>query len=129
MASPSHVICSTIPATAVVSRLADLPPDVRRDITSVYKDMGDRGSVILQTDAPSPSELKLPTSRFYQAVLIKNEWFVQYERSHGGPTTLSYIRGTDGRFQRFPGHYFGGPYCEVLKAAVNGVVTPGGLNF
>ena len=121
--------CPDLPATAVVERLSDLPPAIREDLTSVYKDMGERESPLLQTDAPTAAEESYPTSRFFQAILIKNEWYVQYELTYGGRRTLSYIRGTNGQFQRFPGHYFGGPFCEVLKAALHGVVTPGGLNF
>lgn len=121
--------CPDLPATVVVDRLSNLPSDIREDLTSIYKDMGDRDSPLLQTDAPTEAEREYPRSRFFQAVLIKNEWLVQYELTSGGRRTLGYIRGSNGRFQRFASHYFGGPFCETLTAALSGVSTPGGLNF
>jgi len=121
--------CPSVPATAVIDRLSDLPPDIRDNLISVYKDMGERNSPLLQTDARTEAERAYSTSRFFQAVLVKNEWFVQYELTFGGRRTLGYFRGSDGRFQRSPNHYFGGPFCETLEAAAHGVVTPGGLNF
>jgi len=91
--------------------------------------MGDRGSPLLQTDAPTILERDYPTSRFAQALLIKNMWFVQFEVAMTGMLTIGYIKGTDGKFTRSPSHYYNGPACETLKAAVNGVTTPGGFNF
>jgi hypothetical protein len=93
------------------------------------KKMGDRGSPLLQTDAPTILERDYPTSRFAQALLIKNMWFVQFEVAMTGMLTIGYIKGTDGKFTRSPSHYYNGPACETLKAAVNGVTTPGGFNF
>jgi hypothetical protein len=117
-------------AITVVERLSELPPDIREDLLFRFKDMGDRGSPLLQTDAPSAVEMTYPTSRFAQALLIKNAWFVQFEVSmFSGVRTIGYVRGSDGRFTRSPSRYFGGPACETLKAAVKGVYTPGGFNF
>lgn len=117
-------------ATAVVERLSELPPDIRDDLLFRFKDMGDRGSPLLQTDAPSAVELSYPTSRFAQALLIKNVWFVQFEVSmFSGVRTVGYVRGSDGRFTRSPSRYFGGPACATLRAAVSGVYNPGLFNF
>jgi hypothetical protein len=121
--------CSNIEATAVVERLSDLPEDIRIDLTSVYKDIGDRESPLLQTDAPTAAESNYPTSRFFQAVLMKDVWYVQYELTYGGRRTLGYFLGANGHFTKDPWHFFGGPYCETLRAAADGVGTPGGLNF
>lgn len=121
--------CPNISATTVIERLSDLPPDIRSDLTSIYRDMGERSSPLLQTDAPSAVEKTYPTSRFFQAMFIKNFWLVQYELTYGGRRTLGYIRGTTGRYQRSPGHYFSGPFCATIEAVLNGVSTPGGLNF
>lgn len=122
--------CATeVNATSVVEHLSELHPDIRNDLLFRFKDMGDRGSPLLQTDAPSVIESKYPTSRFAQAVLLRNVWFVQFEVAMTGMLTIGYVQGSDGRFTRAPSHYYGGPPCETLKAAFNGVVTPGGFNF
>lgn len=128
-AAPQQACANEVKAIAVVERLSELPRDILDDLLSRFKDMGDRGSPLLETDAPSVVESGYPASRFAQALLIKNVWFVQFEVAMGGVRTIGYVRGTDGRFQRSPSHYYGGPACETLKAAVNGVTTPGGFNF
>jgi hypothetical protein len=128
-AAPQQSCAKEVKAIAVVERLSELPADIRDDLIFRFKDMGDRGSPLLQTDAPTALERDLPTSRFAQALLIKNVWFVQFEVAMTGTRTMGYFRGTDGKFTRSPSHYYGGPACETLKAAVNGVTTPGGFNF
>lgn len=135
--TPSHA--QTIPAgpdiraARVVQRLADLPPQIRKDLISVYRDMADRGGPLLQTDAPTTAKRNYPTSRFFQALFINNEWYVQYELTHGGRRTLGYYLATDGgtekHFARAPWHYYGGPFCETLKAATSGFFTAGSINF
>ena len=127
--SPAHSCGKDVGANAVVERLADLPADIRGDLLLTFRGMGDRGAPLLQTDAPSIAEREYPTSRFAQALRIKNMWFVQFEVAMSGGRTIGYVQGTDGRFARSPSHYYGGPACETLKAAVNGVITPGGFNF
>ena len=128
-AAPPLSCAKEVGATAVVERLSELSPDIRDDLIFRFKDMGDRGSPLLQTDAPTALERDLPTSRFAQALLIKNVWFVQFEVAMTGMLTMGYIKGSDGKFMRSPSHYYSGPACETLKAAVNGVTTPGGFNF
>ena len=129
-AAPLQSCAKEVQASAVVERLSELPPDIRDDLIYRFRGMGDRGSPLLQTDAPSAVEMTYPTSRFAQALLIKNVWFVQFEVAmFSGVRTMGYLRGTDGRFTRSPSRYFGGPACETLKAAIAGVYTPGGFNF
>lgn len=129
-ASAPRPICADILATAVVKRLSDLPREIRDDLHLNYKDMGEPGSPLLQTDAPTAAEVHYPTSRFVQGVLIKDVWYVQFEVSmFSGVRTIGYVRIDDGRFLRSPSHYYGGPSCETLKAAINGVYTPGGFNY
>ena len=128
-AAPQQSCAKEVKAVALVERLSELPADIRDDLMMMDKKMGDRGSPLLQTDAPTILERDYPTSRFAQALLIKNMWFVQFEVAMTGMLTIGYIKGTDGKFTRSPSHYYNGPACETLKAAVNGVTTPGGFNF
>jgi len=118
-------------ATATAYRLADLPPDIRSDLTLIAQNgIGDRGSPLLDTDAPGPAQVSFPTSRFYQALRVNNEWFVQFEVSmFAGVRTIGYVPDRNGGFRRYAPHYFGGPACESIKAALSGVTTPGGFNF
>jgi hypothetical protein len=125
----SRPACPSVPATKVVDRLSDLPPEIRADLASVYRDMGERRTPIRTTDAPDEREMKLPTSRFFQGLLMKNEWLVQYQLAYGGRRTLGYLRGPDGRFTRSPLHYLTGPYCETLQAIREGIGNPGTVNF
>lgn len=121
-----------IGATATAYRLADLPPDIRDDLARrrdmFGADMADSDAPLLQTDAPTAAERGHPTLRFAQAMLVRDRWFVQFEVSlFAGVRTLSYARQPDGRFGFTPVHYFGGPACASIKAALAGVTTPGGL--
>jgi len=121
-----------IHATATASRLSDLPPEIREDLARISNnEMAESGSHILQTDAPSKADAKLPTSRFMQAILVKDlpnakdTWFVSFEVSMSTPRTVSYYRDQWGRYNRVQMHNFGGPPCESIKAALKGVTSPG----
>ena len=120
--------CATeIQAESYARRLADIPPEIRDDLNSLTKGtVGDSGGPLLATDAPSAVERQYPTTRFYQAFLIKNQWFVQFEVAmFAGVRTMTYRRSKDNnRFYRSPWGYFGGPACESLNAALSGVTTP-----
>lgn len=117
-------------ATTIVLRIEDLPPDVRTDLESFATSLGPRDAEILRTDAPTPREAKLPQARFVHGVLAKDRWFVSYEHGQSGYTTIGYAKADDsGRYQRWPGYYFGGPPCRSIRAAMDGVTTPGGFNF
>ena len=117
-------------ATAKASRLADLPPEIRNDLARIsLGEMADSGTPMLQTDAPSASEANLPTGRFIEALLVKDTWFVSFEVSMSTPTTIGYTRTQRGDYFRSPSHYFAGPPCEAIKAALKGVRSPGGFNF
>lgn len=118
--------CANIPAAAVIERLSDLPTDIRQDLLQTYEDMEERGAPLLSTDSPTEGERKYPTSRFVQAVLIKNVWYVQFEVSmFAGVRTMGYVRASNGRFRRDPSRYYGGPACATLRAAIEGVYNPG----
>lgn len=126
MAGARMPACPDVPAEAVIHRLSQLPPDIREDLLRNYKDMGERTSPLLQTDTPSAVESKYPTSRFVQAVLIKNVWYVQFKVSlFAGVRTLGYFRHPDGHYQISASNYYGGPACETLRAAIKGVYNPG----
>lgn len=116
-------------ATATARRLSELPPEVRDDLMLLTENaMAEGGSPLLQTDAPTAAERDLATVRFAQGLLVGDKWFVQFEVSmFAGVRTVSYVRDQDGRFGRSPMHYFGGPACASIKAALNGVTTPGGF--
>jgi hypothetical protein len=129
-AAPQRSCAEEVGAIAVANRLSKLPQDIRADLMQMDKNMGDPGSPLLQTDAPSVAQSKYPTSRFFQALLINKIWFVQVEIAMtSGIRTMGYYRDSDGRFQRSRSHYYGGPACETLKAAANGVYNPGLFNF
>ena len=118
--------CPDIRATMVVERLSGLPEDIRDNLLTAYRGIGDRGSELLATDAPSTAEMKYPTKRCFQAVLIKDVWYVQIEVAMtSGVRTIGFNGGTDGHFRFAPSVYYGGPACETPKAAINGVYNPG----
>ncbi len=119
-------------ATATAYRLAELPKDIRDDLASrrdiFGADMADSDAPLLRTDAPTAEEREHATVRFAQAMLVGDKWFVQFEVSlFAGVRTISYLRRPDGRFAFTPSHYFGGPACASIRAALAGVTTPGGL--
>ncbi len=117
-------------ATQVAHRLSDVPKDILADLMRIDKAMGDHDSPLLQTDAPSAEQLKWPTSRFLQAMLIDKTWYVQVQASMmSGVATMGYRRGGDGQFQRSRSSYLAGPACETLKAAAKGVYNPGLFDF
>jgi hypothetical protein len=117
--------------TARANRLRDLPEDVKEGLnfleTHVYTEkIAEAGSPIPQSDAPSLAEQDYPQARFAQALLVNDRWFVQIEVSlWAGVRTISFFRGGDGRFHFSPSHYFNGPACESIRAALSGVTTPG----
>ena len=130
---PTLQVCAkTLGATAIVHRLADLPPSVRDDLLSRIKAIGgnlaDSDVPILQTDAPGPKETSYAHERFEQAVLVGDIWFVQLRIAMTpGVNTLAYRRERDGKLTYLPNHNFGGPACASIKAALSGVTTVDGL--
>lgn len=129
-AAPQQSCAKEVGATEVAYRLSEVPKDILADLMLMDKNMGDQGSPLVQTDAPSAEQLKWPTSRFLQALLINRTWYVQVEVSMmSGVRTMGYSRGSDGRHQRLSSRYYGGPACETLRAAVKGVYNPGNFNF
>lgn len=120
-------------ASAAAYRLADLPEDVRDRLAYLEQNLirtgiADGDAPLLQTDAPSLAERTHPTIRFKQAVLIGDIWFVQLEVSMtAGVRTISFHRRHDGRFDVSHDHYFSGPACASIRAALDGVRTPGGF--
>ena len=117
-------------ASATAFRLSELPQDVRDEmkrLKPLFGDMADSNAPLLQSDAPAAAERDYPTVRFAQAMLVKDRWFVQFEVSlFAGVRTTSFTRHSDGHFRFSPSHYFGGPACASIKAAVDGVTTPFG---
>lgn len=120
-----------IRATSVASNLTDLPQEIREHLDDFDpKGMGERDAPLLKTDAPVGVERGHRQTRFVQAFLVKDEWFVQFEVAmFSGVRTIGYVRDSEGRFRPWPPHYFGGPPCESINAALQGVTTPGGFNF
>lgn len=122
-----------VQATDTATTLADLPADVRQELTRFEREfmrgrMADSHEPLLQTDAPGPEERNYPTVRFAHALLVRDQWFVQYEVAlMAGVQTIDFYRGPNGRFQLSLSHFFGGPACASIKAALAGVRTPGGF--
>ena len=128
---PQPPCAGEVRAAAIVTRLSELPPDIRDDLQHLSQNaMGDRDSPLLQTDAPVGAERDFPQTRFVQALFVDGKWFVQFEVAmFSGVRTIGYVRDGKGDFHRSPSHYFGGPACASIKAALDGVTTPGGFNF
>ncbi|HEY0012450.1 MAG TPA: hypothetical protein VGB79_06305 [Allosphingosinicella sp.] len=117
-----------INASATAYRLSELPPAIRYDLARLVKDdMADSGSVILQTDAPSEADMRLPRVRFLQAMFVRNTWYVSFEVSMTASYTIGYSLVGDGsremRLRRSRSINFTGPPCEVVKAALRRVRT------
>src|SRR5438105_11587494 len=114
-----------IEAVATAYRLADLPEDIRADLAArknLLGNIGDSDGPLLRTDTPNAVERNYPSVRFAQAMLVRNEWFVQVEISMmSGVTTISFPRQPDGHFSFQPIHYFRDPPCASIKAALAGV--------
>jgi hypothetical protein len=120
-------------ATATAQHLADLPDDVRSGLAYFEANVArstiaERGAPILQTDVVSENERYLPQARFTEAIQVGDWWFVQIEVSMvRGVRTISFLRHSDGRFRLSPAHHFQGPPCASIRAALDGVTTPGGF--
>jgi hypothetical protein len=127
-AAPS-TCADEVRAAAIASRLSELPREVRDDLMLLTEGaMADSDSPLLQTDAPTAAERGQGTVRFAQGLLVGGKWFAQFEVSmFAGVRTVAYVRNQDGRFRRSPMHYFGGPACASIRAALDGVTTPGGF--
>jgi len=88
----------------------------------------DENIPLLRTDAPTEAEKNYATVRFAQALRFRDTWYVQSEVAlFAGVRTITYYRTPNGRFERFRSQYFGGPACATIRAALDGVVTPGGF--
>jgi hypothetical protein len=126
-AQPTPAACAReVNATATAFRLSELPPAIRSDLARLVRnEMADSGSVILQTDAPSKAETRLPRARFLQAMLVNHTWYVSFEISMMAPYTLGYARMGSERSELTRVHSvsFTGPPCEAVKAALNRVGT------
>ena len=129
---PNSSCAEEVRASATADRLSELPHDIRDGLVQLEHLFGDEiadsDSPLLRTDAPTAAERDLPTIRFAQAMLVGDKWFVQFEVSQfAGVRTVGFVRQGGGRFQLAPAHYFGGPACASIKAALAGVNTPGGF--
>ena len=122
------VCASEVNATATAYRLSELPPAIRRDLALMLKlEMADSGSVILQTDAPTEAEARLPQVRFLQAMFVRHTWYVSFEISMTRPYTVGYNRAgggsSDTGLERDRSVSFIGPPCEAIKAGIRGLRT------
>lgn len=121
-------------AAAAVDRLAELPPEIREHLLSVIdNNMGDPNSILLRTDAVTDAERGQRTSRLVRGLRFRDSrrrrdmWLIQYEAAmRANVHTISYEIGPEGRFRFTRRHFFSGPACESVRAALNGVTTPGG---
>ena len=95
---PTPAACAReVNATATAYRLSELPPAIRSNLATLIEDeIADSGSVILQTDAPSDADLRLPRARFLQALFVQHTWYVSFEVSMTGAYTVGYSLVGDG---------------------------------
>lgn len=122
--------CEGIAASVIAYRLADLPPEIRDDLNAMSQNaIADAGVPIRRTDAPTDAEKDLALNGLVHGLLVGQEWFVSVDTGTGGIRTFGYVRDSDGRYFRLPSHYFGGPACEAIAAALSGVTSPGGFGF
>ena len=115
-----------VQATATAYRLSELPQNIVDDLLLLTQnEIADSNAPLLQTDAPTAAERNHATVRFAQALLFRDMWLVQFEVTmFSDVRTVSYVRDSEGRFQRSPRHYFHGPACASIRAALSGVTTP-----
>ncbi len=121
-------------ATTTVQRMSELPAEIREDLlTLTGNEIREANVPLLNTDAPTAMERNHATVRFVQAARFQRFWLVQFEVAlFAGVRTVSYIRAghgaTDrGPYVRFDQHVFAGPACASIRAALEGVTTPGGF--
>lgn len=109
--------------------LSELPSEIRDDLKIfTNNEITDEDIPLLNTDAPSPAEMNYATARFVQALQFRDRWLVQFEVAlFAGVRTVAYVSRQGRPFERSPTHYFGGPACASIRAALEGVTTPGGF--
>lgn len=114
-------------ATASAYRLSDLPTEIRADLMALTNnEITDENVPLLDTDAPTAAERSHATVRFAQAFRFRNKWLVQFEVAlFSGVRTIAYASTEDGPFHLSPSHTFNGPACASIRAALEGVTTPG----
>lgn len=121
-------------AAAIAHRLSELPTEIREDLeTLTHNEIRDVDVPLLNTDAPIGRERGYARVRFVQAARFQQFWLVQVEAAMvSGVRTISYVRpdlrSTDrGPFVRSNQQVFAGPACASIRAALDGVTTPGGF--
>lgn len=126
-AEPSPSCAVEVGAASVAERVSELPTEIRDDLLRIAGGViGEKDSPLLRTDAPSSEERAYSTTRFVQALLIESEWFVQLDVAMtSGVRTFGYVKDERGAYRRSLSHYFGGPACASIKAALAGVYNPG----
>jgi hypothetical protein len=124
-----RVCAQEVGAQATAYRLAELPSEIRSDLVgpSLYLKtvVADYDAPLLETDAPTAVEAHYATVRFAQAMLVRDEWFVQLQTSMtSGVLTMGYQRSRDdGRYHFVGWHALRGPPCVTIKAMLAGVQT------
>jgi hypothetical protein len=114
-------------ATASAYRLSELPEEIRVDLMALTNnEITDENIPLLASDALSEAEKKHATVRFAQALRFRDKWLVQFEVAlFFGVRTITYVSTQNGPFRLSPSHSFGGPACASIRAALDGVTTPG----
>lgn len=115
-------------ATAVARTASALPQEIRDDLAALTgNDISDAGS----RAAPEPytrSQHADDTARFVRALRFGPRWYVQIRVPlFEGVRTITYASREGRPFERWPASYFGGPACASIRAALEGVSTPGGF--
>lgn len=110
-------------ANAFATDIEELPREIYDDLMRITSNViGSRENAAQQRDEIQINE---PHLRYYRGIRFNNVWYIQYEqKATRGVQTVGYIFHPDGFYYRSPLLRFGGPACETIRAALNGVVSP-----
>jgi hypothetical protein len=130
-ARPVYNCPEAVRATASAYRLSELPEEIRKDLMALTNnEITDEDIPLLNTDAPTEAERNHATVRFAQALRFRDTWLVQFEVALvRGVRTIAYVSIQNRPFQLFRSQTFGGPACASIRAALDGVTTPGHLGY
>ena len=121
----------------VVRSTNELPTGIQNDLREVFENnqafpggLGDSNAELYDSDVRDEDDQGKFKIRFRVAHQIGDNWFVSFDRAYPITQPLTFKYALIGaHLSRSPLHVFGGPVCEVLIAAKNGVFTPQKTNY
>jgi hypothetical protein len=120
--------CDGIPAANVVHSLHALPDEIVKDLTGMLLSLADSNEPLRAGDVPPKELLDAARFRFSFAVRNQNEWLVAIERGNPNNFLIFGYASIEGQpYQKSPSRFLGGPPCIAIRAALDGVVSPGGF--